>query len=114
MPFVIERFDIIAFDYLPAAKALFSKLFVVVLLTIWLSITMEKAGVPKWFATNGANKVLRVPLMSERLDVLSDYFLVASLAVNHTHRERFRLRYSVMICLSSSPSVNNFSRHIFK
>ncbi len=60
-----------------------SELIIIIDFAIRLSIALQKTGATEWFAADGTDKMLRMPLLPQRLDILSDYFFIAAIAVNH-------------------------------
>ena len=83
MPLMIKCLNVLAFDWLSTAKTALAKFFIIVMLTVRFTIALHELLTGKLLMTNRANKMLLVPLMPERFNVLSNYFFIASVTDKH-------------------------------
>jgi hypothetical protein len=83
VPFVIQRLYKITLNNLPASEAPFAERFVIIVLTIGFPVTLQESRIAKGLTANGANKVLWMPLTTERFYILPDNFLFATMTINH-------------------------------
>jgi hypothetical protein len=83
VPDLSQRLDEFSLNRLIATMAAGSESIVIISFTIWLTIMFNIFVLRKSFVTDRANEMLLVPLMSERLYVITSYFFVATLAAKH-------------------------------
>jgi len=97
VPFLIESINTSTGNWLSTARAQRSSLLMVVCFTIGFATNFKEAPTTKRLLAIGANKVLRVPLLSQGIDTIASNWVTTTSA--------FWCKESIEICLTIGSSI---------